>query len=147
MTELKTRLVKPAEVQADWWVVSAAGKPLGRLAARVAIVLRGKHKPSFTPGVDCGDFVIITDAEKIILTGRKMRQKMYYRHSGYPGHLKQEEARLLLARNPERMIEIAVKGMLPHGPLGRRISRKLKVVRGSEHPFEAQKPQALNIEV
>jgi large subunit ribosomal protein L13 len=145
MTELKTRSLKPAEVQADWWVVSAAGRPLGRLAARVAAVLRGKHKPCFTPSVDCGDFVIITDAEKIILTGRKMRQKMYYRHSGYPGHLKQEEARLLLARNPERMVEIAVKGMLPHGPLGRRIFRKLKVVRGSAHNFQAQKPKVLEI--
>jgi len=145
MSELKTRSIKPDEVQRDWWVVSAAGKPLGRLAARVAAILRGKHKPSFTPHVDCGDFVIVLDAEKVVLTGKKDRQKIYYRHTGYPGHLKAEEARHLRARRPERMIELAVRGMLPKGPLGRRMLRKLKVYRGSDHPHQAQKPKELEL--
>jgi large subunit ribosomal protein L13 len=145
MTELKTRSVRAQDATHDWWVVSAAGRPLGRMASRVAAVLRGKHKPSFTPNVDCGDFVIITDAERVVLTGRKMRQKTYYRHSGYPGGLRSEQAFQLLARRPERMIEAAVKGMLPHGPLGRRMFTKLKVYRGAEHPHAAQQPKPLEI--
>ena len=145
MTELKTRSIKPEEVKREWWIISAAGWPLGRLAARIAAILRGKHKPYFTPHVDCGDFVIVTDAEKVVLTGKKMRQKIYYRHTGYPGHLKAEEARHLLARRPERVIELAVKGMLPKGPLGRRMLRKLKVYRGSDHPHKAQQPKPLEL--
>ncbi len=145
MTELKTRSAKAEEVKRDWWVVSAEGLPLGRLAARVAAVLRGKHKACFTPHVDCGDFVIITDAERVMLTGKKMRQKIYYHHTGYPGHLKSEEAGQLLARRPERMIELAVRGMLPKGPLGRRMLRKLRIYRGSDHPHQAQQPKQLKI--
>lgn len=145
MTELKTRSVKASEVKREWWHVSAAGRPLGRLAARIAAVLRGKHKPCFTPNVDCGDFVVVTDAEKVVLTGRKWRQKIYYRHTGYPGHLKSQTAYELLARRPERIIEMAVKGMLPKGPLGRQMFRKLKVYRGPDHPHAAQKPKPLEI--
>lgn len=145
MTELKTRSVKAEETTHDWWEVSAAGRPLGRLASRVAAVLRGKHKTCFTRNVDCGDFVIVTEAEKVVLTGRKMRQKTYYRHTGYPGHLKSEAAFQMLARRPEAMIETAVRGMLPKGPLGRQMLKKLKVYRGTEHPHKAQKPKALEI--
>ncbi len=145
MTELKTRSVKADEVKHDWWVVSAAGLPLGRMAARVAAVLRGKHKPYFTPNVDCGDFVIVVDAEKVVLTGNKMRQKIYYRHSGYPGGLKSEEAGQLLSRRPERVIELAVRGMLPKGPLGRQMLRKLKVYAGPDHPHKAQQPKPLQV--
>ncbi len=145
MADVKTRSIKPDEVQREWWIVSAAGKPLGRLASRIAIILRGKHKPYYTPHVDCGDYVIVTDAEKVVLTGKKLRQKIYYRHTGYPGHLKAEEARHLLERAPERMIWLAVKGMLPKGPLGRRMLKKLKVYRGSEHPHQAQQPKPLEL--
>jgi large subunit ribosomal protein L13 len=111
----------------------------------VAAVLRGKHKPYFTPHVDCGDFVIVTDADKVVLTGKKMRQKVYYRHTGYPGHLRAEEARDLISRRPERAIELAVRGMLPKGPLGRRLLRKLKVYAGPDHPHQAQQPRPLEI--
>lgn len=145
MADLKTRSIKPSEVERQWWIVSAAGRPLGRLASRVAAILRGKHKAYFTPHVDCGDFVIVTDAEKVVLTGKKMRQKIYYRHTGYPGHLKAEEARHLLARRPERVIELAVRGMLPKGPLGRKMFRKLKVYRGPDHPHQAQQPKPLKL--
>ena len=143
--DVKTRSVKAEEVERQWWVVSAAGKRLGRLAARIAHILRGKHKPYFTPHVDCGDYVIVTDAEKVVLTGRKLDKKIYYRHSGYPGHLKEETARHLLERAPERVIYLAVKGMLPKGPLGRRMLKKLKVYRGPEHPHAAQQPKPLEL--
>ncbi len=145
MHNLKTRSVKAEEVTHDWWVISAAGKPLGRLAARVASILRGKHKPSFTPNADCGDFVIVTDAAKVVLTGNKLVDKIYYRHSGYPGGLKAESAGHLLQRKPEELIRRAVWGMLPHTALGRKQLKKLKIYADSEHPHEAQQPRELSL--
>lgn len=127
----------------EWYVVSAAEAPLGRLAARVAAVLRGKHKPTFTPHTDGGDFVIVTDAERLRLTGKKLRQKIHYRHSGYPGHLKAEEYRHLIARRPEAVVMKAVRGMLPHNRLGARMLKRLRVYTGPEHPHEAQQPTPL----
>jgi large subunit ribosomal protein L13 len=145
MKNQKTRSVKESEIQREWFVVSAAGQPLGRLAAKVATILRGKHKPSYTPHTDTGDFVIITDADKIMVTGRKETQKIYYRHSGYPGGLKAEEFRHYRDRAPEKLIRQAVGGMLPHCVLGRQMLTKLKVYAGSEHPHEAQQPQSLEL--
>jgi large subunit ribosomal protein L13 len=143
MAQFKTRSVYVEPNQCNWFQVSAAGQPLGRLAARVATILRGKHKPSFTPHADNGDFVVITDAERVVLTGAKWHQKMYYRHSGYPGGLKTESAEHLRQRKPEEVVRRAVVGMLPHNTLGRKMARKLKVYAGSEHPHEAQNPQPL----
>ncbi len=139
----KTRSTRPDEVDHKWYVVSAKGKVLGRLAARVAAVLRGKHKPTYTPHVDCGDFVIITDADKVKLTGRKAEQKMRHWHSGYPGHLKSASYGSLLEKEPEKVVWRAVRGMLPHNVLGRKMLRKLKVYAGPEHPHEAQQPEPL----
>lgn len=133
--------IKPED--REWFVVSAADAPLGRLAARIAAVLRGKHKPTFTPHTDGGDFVIVTDAESIRLTGKKPRQKMYYRHSGYPGHLKAEEYRHFIARRPEAVIMKAVRGMLPHNRLGARMLKRLRVYKGPEHPHQPQQPAPL----
>ena len=143
MAQFKTRSVYEEPNQIGWFHVSAAGQPLGRLAARVATVLRGKHKPSFTPHVDNGDFVVVTDAERVVLTGAKWHQKMYYHHSGYSGGLKTESAEHLRERRPEEVVRRAVVGMLPHNSLGRKMARKLKVYAGSEHPHEAQNPQPL----
>jgi large subunit ribosomal protein L13 len=140
-----TRSVKLDKNEAAWYEISAAGLTLGRLASRVALILRGKHKPSYTPHVDNGDFVIITEADRVVLTGNKWRDKMYYRHSGYPGGLKSESAQSLRQRMPERIIRHAVEGMLPKGTLGKQMARKLKVYRGSEHPHGAQQPQQLEI--
>lgn len=138
-------MAKEAEVQKKWYVVDAKGKRLGRLASTVAGVLRGKHKPIFTPHVDTGDFVIVVNAAEVALTGRKLDQKMYYRHSLYPGGLKVTVARQMRLKHPDRMILRAVWGMLPHNALGRRIFKKLKVYGGPEHPHEAQKPEPLEI--
>ena len=143
MAQFKTRSVYEEPSQIRWFHASAAGQPLGRLAARIATVLRGKHKPSFTPHVDNGDFVVITDAERVVLTGAKWHQKMYYHHSGYSGGLKTESAEHLRERRPEEIVRRAVVGMLPHNSLGRKMARKLKVYAGSEHPHEAQNPQPL----
>jgi large subunit ribosomal protein L13 len=132
---------KPEERR--WYVVSAAEASLGRLAARVAAVLRGKHKPTFTPHTDGGDFVIVTDAEKLRLTGKKPRQKIYYRHSGYPGHLKAEEYRHFIARRPEAVIMKAVRGMLPRNRLGARMLKRLRVYKGPDHPHQPQQPAPL----
>lgn len=140
---MKTYSAKPGEVERKWYVVDATGQTLGRLASRVATVLRGKHKPQYTPHVDTGDFVIVVNADKIKLSGRKLDQKVYYRHTGYAGGLKQTTARELLRTRPERMIEQAVWGMLPHHRLGRRMIRKLKVYRGADHPHQAQQPEEL----
>jgi large subunit ribosomal protein L13 len=140
---MRTLSAKPEEVQRKWYVVSADGETLGRLATRVAIVLRGKHKPLFSPHVDCGDNVIITDVEKVVLTGRKMDQKMYYSHSGYPGGLKEANARRMMEKHPEKVILHAIRGMLPHTRLGRAMIRKLKVYVGANHPHEAQMPEPL----
>ncbi len=139
----KTYSPKGAEIQRQWFVVDASGAHLGRLAASLAHILRGKHKPMFVPHLDTGDFVVVVNAEKVVLTGRKEEQKMYYRHSGRPGGLKSETARQLRGRRPTQLLEHAVRGMLPKGPLGRQQFRKLKVYVGSEHPHQAQQPTQL----
>ena len=128
-----------------WFVVDASERALGRTASRVATVLRGKHKPNFSPHVDTGDFVIVVNAEKVGLTGRKLEQKKYYRHSGYPGGLKERTAKELLETKPTELMRLAVKGMLPKGRLGREMIRKLKIYAGPEHPHAAQKPQPLSL--
>ena len=143
---MKTFSAKPHEVKRDWFVVDATNKTLGRLATEVARRLRGKHKPEFTPHVDTGDFIIITNAEKITVTGKKFTDKMYHRHSGHPGGIKSVPFNHMQAKNPERIIELAVKGMLPKNPLGREMFRKLKVYAGTEHPHVAQQPILLDIE-
>lgn len=134
-------MAKAEEIERKWYILDAAGKPLGRLATEAAAILRGKHKPTFTPHVDTGDHVIIINAEKCVLTGNKLDKKMYYRHSGYPGGLKTMTYREFMARKPEEAIRKAVVGMLPHNRLGARMARKLKVYRGAEHPHEAQRPE------
>jgi len=141
----KTFVAKPADIERDWYVVDATDLTLGRLATQVASVLRGKHKPQYTPHEDVGDFVVVINAEKIHVTGRKLDQKMYYRHSGYPGGLKSINLRKQLQKHPERVIEHAVRGMLPRGPLGRRQFKKLKVYAGPEHPHQAQLPKPMPI--
>ncbi|SFR05021.1 50S ribosomal protein L13 [Desulfoscipio geothermicus] len=136
-----TYMAKPNEVQRKWYIIDAEGKVLGRLAAEAARILRGKHKPTFTPHVNTGDHVIIINADKAVLTGNKLRQKMYYRHSGYPGGLKATRYDKLMQTKPELAVYKAITGMLPHNSLGRDMARKLRVYRGSQHPHEAQKPE------
>ena len=136
-----------AQAARSWFVVDAAGKPLGRLASEIARVLRGKHKPTFTPHIDTGDHVVVVNAEKVLLTGQKLDKKFYYHHSGIPGGFKAVPYRVVLQRKPELPIEKAVKGMLPHNVLGRQMIKKLHVYATPDHPHAAQKPQALNIEV
>ncbi|MGH7467746.1 MAG: 50S ribosomal protein L13 [Longimicrobiales bacterium] len=140
---MKTYTPRPAEIQRRWWVVDADGKVLGRLASEIAQVLRGKHKPMFTPHLDTGDFVIVINADRIRLTGNKAEDKAYFRHTGYIGGEKFIPFKDMLARHPERVINLAVKGMLPKNNLGRLMRRKLKVYAGSNHPHEAQRPEAL----
>ena len=140
-----TYMAKPAEIQRNWYVIDAGGKPLGRVATEAARILRGKHKPIFTPHIDTGDFVIIINAEKAVLTGNKLMQKKYYRHSGYPGGIKEMSYRDFMAQKPAMAMEKAVKGMLPHNRLGRATAKKLKVYAGGEHPHAAQKPEAWEI--
>jgi large subunit ribosomal protein L13 len=140
---MKTFSAKPAEVKRDWYVIDAAGKTLGRLATEVARRLRGKHKPEYTPHVDTGDYIVIVNAEKVHVTGNKAKDKMYYHHSGFPGGIKSASFEKLIEKKPERVIEIAVKGMLPKNPLGRAMYRKLKVYAGPEHAHAAQQPQPL----
>jgi len=140
--QMRTESAKASEIDRHWYVLDAEGQSLGRLAARVASVLRGKHRPDYTPHADAGDFVIVINAEKVQLTGNKLLQKKLYRHSGYPGGLKSESYEHLLGRKPELAIEKAVKGMLPKTSLGRQCFRKLKVYAGSSHPHTAQQPQA-----
>lgn len=142
---MRTFSAKPGEFVRNWYVIDAEGEVLGRLASRAALVLRGKHKPVFTLHTDTGDFVIVINAEKVKLTGRKLDDKMYRRHSGYPGGLTEIPYRRLLETHPERAIERAVWGMLPHNRLGRRLLRKLKVYRGADHPHASQKPQPLSV--
>ncbi|HQD40158.1 MAG: 50S ribosomal protein L13 [Firmicutes bacterium] len=141
-----TYMAKPNEVERTWYVVDAKDQVLGRMAARVAMILSGKHKPTYTPGVDTGDYVIIINADKVRVTGKKRENKLYYRHSLYPGGLKVETFSQLLARKPERVIELAVKRMLPKNRLGRKMFKKMKVYSGSEHPHQAQKPQPLSLD-
>jgi large subunit ribosomal protein L13 len=142
---MRTYIPSPDDIKRDWWVADAAGIPIGRLASLVAARLRGKHKAQFTPFLDTGDHVIIINADKVILTGRKLDQKLYRRHSGYPGGMREVTARIMLQTRPERAVELAIKGMLPKNRLGRKMYTKLKVYRGAEHPHQAQKPQALPV--
>jgi large subunit ribosomal protein L13 len=142
---MKTYFPKSGEVARDWYVVNAEGEALGRLAARVASILRGKEKPTFTPYMDVGDFIIVVNAEKVKLTGRKLFQKTYNKHSGYPGGLKVVNAKTLLEKKPEDLITYAVKGMLPKNNLGRQLLKKLKVYKGSEHPHKAQMPKEITL--
>jgi large subunit ribosomal protein L13 len=140
---MKTFSAKSETVQRAWYVVDAKGKTLGRLAAEIAKRLRGKHKAEYTPHVDTGDYIVVVNAEQVKVTGRKETDKIYYRHSGYPGGLKQDTFADLIRRAPTRVIELAVKGMLPKNPLGRAMFRKLNVYAGADHPHSAQQPQAL----
>ena len=142
---MKTFMANPDKVEKKWFVVDAAGCTLGRLSTEVASVLRGKKKPEYTPNVDTGDYVIIVNAEKIKVTGKKLDQKIYYRHSDHVGGLKETTLKEMLAKKPEKVIELAVKGMLPKGPLGRAMAKKLFVYAGENHPHAAQKPEALQL--
>ena len=144
---MKTYMATPSTIERKWYVVDAADKTLGRLAAEVAKVLRGKHKPTFPPHMDTGDHVIIINADKVRLTGKKLVQKVYFRHSGYLGGDKYTKAGDMLAKNPVRMVELAVRGMVPHNRLGSQIIKKLHVYAGSEHPHAAQKPEVLTIDI
>ncbi|ART80825.1 50S ribosomal protein L13 [Oceanisphaera avium] len=142
---MKTFVAKPDTVKRDWYVVDAEGKTLGRLATEIALRLRGKHKPEYTPHVDCGDYIVVVNAEKIQVTGNKAEGKIYYSHSGFPGGLKSISFEKLIVRKPEMVIESAVRGMLPRGPLGRAMFRKMKVFSGAQHNHAAQQPQVLDI--
>ena len=140
---MNTYMANPAKIEKKWYVVDATGYTLGRLASEVAKILRGKNKPIFTPHIDTGDYVIIVNAEKIKVTGKKLDQKIYYHHSDYVGGMKETTLREMLAKKPEKVVELAVKGMLPKGPLGREMFTKLHVYAGAEHPHTAQKPEVL----
>lgn len=140
---MKSYMASPATIERKWYVVDATDMTLGRLSSEVAKVLRGKNKPTFTPHIDTGDYVIIVNAEKIKVTGRKLDQKIYYRHSEYVGGMKETTLREMMAKKPERVIELAVKGMLPKGPLGREMYKKLYVYAGPDHKQQAQKPEVL----
>ena len=142
---MKTFSAKPENVRRDWFVVDATNRTLGRLSTEVARRLRGKHKPEFTPHVDTGDYIIVINADKIVVSGNKHNDKLYHRFTGYVGHLKTMRLKDMLATHPERVVEFAVKGMLPKNPLGRAMYRKLKVYAGDEHPHTAQQPQTLDI--
>lgn len=142
---MKSFVAKPLELERKWYVVDAEGKTLGRMASEVASVLRGKHKPIYTPHVDCGDYVIIINASKVVLTGKKLEQKKFRWHTGYIGHLRERSYKELMAKKPEFVVEQAIKGMLPKNTLGREMYKKLKVYSGAEHGHEAQKPEALEL--
>lgn len=142
---MKTFSAKPAEVKREWLLVDADGKTLGRLASEIARRLRGKHKAEYTPHVDTGDYIVVVNAEKIAVTGNKAKDKMYHHHTGYIGNMKSISFEKLIAKAPERVLETAVKGMLPKGPLGRDMYRKLKVYAGTSHPHEAQQPRAVDL--
>jgi len=142
---MNTFSAKPAEVRRDWFVVDATGKTLGRLSTEIALRLRGKHKPEYTPHVDTGDYIVVVNAEKIRVTGNKLKDKMYHRYTGYIGNLKSESLEKVLDEHPERVLERAVKGMLPKGPLGRQMFKKLRVFKGPEHDHAAQQPIPLEV--
>ena len=142
---MKTFSAKPHEVQHGWYLVNAQGRTLGRLATEIARRLRGKHKPEYTPHVDTGDYIVVVNAEKIRVTGTKLKNKIYYRHTGYIGNLKSESLQSMLERAPEQVLKLAVKGMMPRNSLGRQMLRKLKIVRGEDHPHVAQQPQPLEL--
>ena len=141
----KTHFTTPDEITRKWFVVDAQGKTLGRLASKIAQILRGKHKPEYVPNLDVGDYVIVVNAEKIHVTGKRLDQKIYYRHTGYPGGVRSLSLREMLEKHPPRAMKFAIKGMLPKGPLGRQMARKLKVYAGPEHPHEAQQPEVLEL--
>lgn len=143
---MKTFMQTKENVERNWYVIDAEGKTLGRLATKAATMLRGKHKPTYTPHVDCGDYIIIINADKVKLTGNKLEDKKYYNHSGFPGGLRERNAALMIEKYPEEMIERAVKGMLPHNRLGRAMGKKLFVYRGADHKHAAQKPVAIEID-
>lgn len=143
---MSTFMAKKEEVKRDWYVIDATGKPLGRIATKVAMILKGKHKPIYTPHVDTGDHVIIVNADKVILTGKKMDDKIYYSHTGYPGGIKARNFRSYMSKSPEKVVYKAIWGMLPHNVLGRKMIKKLKIYRGEQHPHEAQKPQPLTFD-
>ncbi|MCC7483809.1 MAG: 50S ribosomal protein L13 [Burkholderiales bacterium] len=142
---MKTFSARPGDVRQDWYVVDAAGKVLGRLASEIARRLRGKHKPEFTPHIDTGDYIVVVNADKLRVTGRKAESKIYYRHSGYPGGIRGTSFQKLHARHPDRVLRLAVKGMLPKGPLGYAMLRKMKVYTGASHPHAAQQPKNLEV--
>ncbi len=142
---MRTYAAKESEIERRWYLVDAEGQVLGRLATRIADVLRGKHKPTYTPNVDTGDFVVVINAEKVVVTGKKEQQKVYQRYSGYPGGLKEIKYTDMRNQHPERIVELAVKRMIPKNKLGRKVVKKLKVYRGPNHPHEAQQPEALSL--
>ncbi|MBR5932279.1 MAG: 50S ribosomal protein L13 [Lachnospiraceae bacterium] len=142
---MKTFMANPDAIERKWFVVDVAGKNLGRVSSEIAKILRGKNKPIFTPHEDTGDYVIVVNAEQIKVTGRKLDQKIYYNHSDYVGGMKETDLKTMLAKKPERVIELAVKGMMPKGPLGRKMIKKLFVYAGPDHPHQAQKPEALEL--
>ena len=142
---MKTFMANPDAIERKWFVVDVAGKNLGRVSSEIAKILRGKNKPIFTPHEDTGDYVIVVNAEKITVTGSKLDQKIYYNHSDYVGGMKETDLKTMLAKKPERVIELAVKGMMPKGPLGRKMIKKLFVYAGPDHPHQAQKPEALEL--
>lgn len=143
---MKTHQVTPDQITRRWYLVDAEGQTLGRLASRIAQILRGKHKPIYTPHMDTGDHVLVVNAEKVRLTGKKLDQKRYYRHTGYPGGLKETPIRMMLEKHPERVVELAVRGMMPKGKLGRAMTRKLRVYAGAEHPHQAQQPVSIDLD-
>jgi large subunit ribosomal protein L13 len=142
---IRTYVTKPAEVERSWWVVDAKGATLGRLASKIAQILKGKHKPSYAPNLDVGDFVIVVNARHVHVTGKKLDDKLYYRHSGHPGGLHSRTLRTMLEKYPDRVIELAVRGMLPKNALGRQMLRKLKVYADDSHPHQAQQPKPLEL--
>jgi large subunit ribosomal protein L13 len=142
---MKTYIARPSNIKRDWFVIDASGRTLGRLATEISRRLRGKHRPEFTPNIDTGDYIVVINANKVRVTGRKFTEKVYHRHTGYPGGVKSTTFEKLQAKKPERIIEIAVKGMLPKGPMGRQLFRKLKVYAGAEHRHGAQQPQSLEV--
>jgi large subunit ribosomal protein L13 len=142
---MKSFIAKPAEIERKWYVVDAEGKTLGRMSSEIASVLRGKHKPIYTPHVDTGDFVIVINADKVVLTGKKLDQKMYRWHTGYVGHMRERTYRQMMDKKPEEVVRHAIKGMLPKNSLGRQMFTKLKVYRGAEHQHQAQQPQMLEL--
>lgn len=142
---MKTLFVKPAEAERKWYVIDAEGKVLGRVAAKVASILRGKEKATYAPHQEVGDYVVVINADKIVVTGRKVTQKMYYRHSGYVGGMKATNFESLIARHPADPLELAIKGMLPKGPLGRKLFKNVKVYAGANHPHAAQNPQIIEL--
>jgi len=143
---MRTYSAKPADIRHDWYIVDATGKTLGRLATEIARRLRGKHKPEFTPHMDTGDYIVVVNAKNIAVTGKKTQDKMYYHHTGYPGGIKEANFEKLLDKKPHMVLEKAIRGMMPRGPLGRAMLKKLKIYADEKHPHEAQQPQTLEIE-